>query len=98
MAAGDCSTASEPVRAVETKGRNCRLVGGAIDRNFTCLDADYISTARDSHAVTSVAEGLQSRYGLHILSNATYREVQYMFSAELKKGSSEMLILSLLEA
>jgi PadR family transcriptional regulator PadR len=34
-----------------------------------------------------------------MLSHATYREPYYkMFSAELKKGSSEMLILSLLEA
>ena len=34
----------------------------------------------------------------HILSHTIYSEPYHMFSAELKKGSSEMLILSLLEA
>src|SRR6187549_380624 len=34
----------------------------------------------------------------HMLRHTTYREPDDMFSAELKKGSSEMLILSLLEA
>ena len=33
-----------------------------------------------------------------IVSLATYREADDVFSSELKKGSSEMLILSLLEA
>ena len=33
-----------------------------------------------------------------MLSVPTYREAHQVFSAELKKGSSEMLILSLLEA
>jgi PadR family transcriptional regulator, regulatory protein PadR len=41
---------------------------------------------------------LRPEKNVHIISETTYREADHVFSAELKKGSSEMLILALLEA